>query len=134
MRYEASGLPSGTDNRPSYHCGYKGCGVRYDMVNGYFTLIGMPEEINPVEEPGANTLQCEKHEAWLYRNRNQANEWGDEWCCGVEGCGQCSDRDKRQLGQDITVDRKAARLIRRRIRADLRIDVRLGWFLLTSSL
>jgi len=36
MRYKASGLPSGTDNRPSYHCGYEGCSVRYDLVNGYF--------------------------------------------------------------------------------------------------
>ena len=86
MRYEASGLPSGTDNRPSYHCGYEGCSVRYDLINGYFTLIEMPEEINHLEEPRANTLKCEKHKAWLYRNRNQANEWGDEWCCGVAGC------------------------------------------------
>jgi hypothetical protein len=89
MRYEASGLPSGTDNRPSYHCGYEGCSVRYDLLNGYFTLIGMPEQINPVEEPGVNTLKCEKHEVWLYRRRDQANEWGDEWCCGVEECKFC---------------------------------------------
>jgi hypothetical protein len=89
MRFEASGLPSGTDNRPSYHCGYEGCNVRYDLVNGYFTLVGMPEEINPVEEPDANTLKCEKHYAWLYNNRKQANDWGDEWCCGVEGCKFC---------------------------------------------
>ena len=89
MRYEASGLSSGPDNRPSHHCGYEGCRVRYDLVNGYFRLIGIPEEINPVEEPGANTLKCDRHEAWLYRSRNQANEWGDEWCCGVEGCKFC---------------------------------------------
>jgi hypothetical protein len=89
MRYEASGLPSGTDNRPSYHCGYEGCSVRYDLVDGYFRLIGMPEQINPVEEPGVNTLKCKRHEAWLYRRTNQAKEWGDEWCCGVEGCKFC---------------------------------------------
>ena len=88
MRYEASGLPSGTDNRPSYHCGHEGCSVRYDLANGYFTLVGMPISINPVEEPGANTLKCEKHEAWLYR-RDQAKEWHAEWCCGVEGCDFC---------------------------------------------
>ena len=89
MRYEASGLPSGTDNRPSYHCGHEGCGVLYDLVNGYFTLFGMPEQISPVEEPGVNTLKCEKHEAWLYRRRDQAREWSDAWCCGVEGCKFC---------------------------------------------
>jgi hypothetical protein len=89
MRYEASGLPSGTDNRPSYRCGYEGCTVRYDLANGYFTLVGMPDQINPAEEPGVNTLKCEKHGVWLYRRRDQGKEWGDEWCCGVEGCKFC---------------------------------------------
>jgi hypothetical protein len=89
MRYEASGLPSGTDNRPSYHCGHKGCSVCYDLTNGYFTLVGMPEKINPVEEPGVNTFKCEKHGAWLYHRRDQAKEWRDEWCCGVERCDFC---------------------------------------------
>jgi hypothetical protein len=76
MRYEASGLPSGTDNRPSYHCGHEGCSVRYDLANGYFTLVGMPEQINSVGEPGVKTLKCEKHEAWLYRRRDQDGESG----------------------------------------------------------
>jgi hypothetical protein len=89
MRYEASGLPSGTDNRPAYYCGHEGCNVRYDLVNGYFTLIGMPEQINPVPEPGVNTLTCERHGRWLYRRKDQAKGWGDEWCCGVEGCDFC---------------------------------------------
>jgi hypothetical protein len=69
MRYEASGLPSGTDNRPVYHCGHEGCNVRYDVVNGYFTMIGMPEKVNPVAEPGVNTLVYETHGTWLYRRR-----------------------------------------------------------------
>ena len=86
MRYEASGLPSGTDNRPAYHCGHEGCNVRYDLVNGYFTLIGMPESINPLAEPGVNALKCEKHETWMYRRRDQDGESGAAWCCGVEGC------------------------------------------------
>lgn len=86
MRYEASGLPSGTDNRPAYHCGHEGCNVRYDLVNGYFTLIGMPQSINPLAEPGVNALKCEKHETWLYRRRDQDGESGAAWCCGVEGC------------------------------------------------
>ncbi len=41
MRYEASGLPSGTDNRPSYHCGHGERNVRYDLANRYFTLTGI---------------------------------------------------------------------------------------------
>jgi|SRR5580658_39858 hypothetical protein len=86
MRYEASGLPSGTYNRALYHCGDGGCSVRYDLVNGYFTLIGMPESINSLAEPGVNTLKCEKHETWLYRRRDQDGESGVAWCCGVVGC------------------------------------------------
>ena len=90
MRYAASGLPSGTDNRPAYYCGHDGCNLRYDLVSGYFTLVGMPDAINPVEEPGVNTLACARHETWLYRRGDQAKEWGDEeWCCGVEGCDFC---------------------------------------------
>ena len=58
MRYEASGLPSGADDRPAYRCGYQGCSVGYDLINGYFTLVGMPGHINPAEEPGVNTLKC----------------------------------------------------------------------------
>jgi hypothetical protein len=89
MRYEASGLPSGSDERPSYRCGYQGCSVRYDLINGYFALIGMPGRIKPAEEPGINTLKCEKHGVWLYRRRDQAKQWSDEWCCGVAGCKFC---------------------------------------------
>lgn len=89
MRYEASGLPSGTDNRPSYHCDFEGCSVRYDLTDGYFTLAGMPDHINPIEELGVNTLRCEKHGSWLYRRSDQEREWDIEWCCGVEGCDFC---------------------------------------------
>jgi hypothetical protein len=86
MHYEASGLPSGTDIRASYLCGHGGCNVCYDLGNGYFTLIGMPESVNPLAEPGVNTLKCEKHETWLYRRRDRVEESGAAWCCGVEGC------------------------------------------------
>ena len=86
MRYEGSGLPSGTDNRPAYHCGHQGCSVRYDLGSGYFTLIGMPDHVNPVEEPGVNTLKCEKHGTWLYRRRDRVGESGAAWCCGIQGC------------------------------------------------
>lgn len=86
MRYQAIGVPSGTDSRPSYHCGYEGCSVRYDAADGYFTLMGAPKLMYPVEEPGVNTLRCEKHGTWLYRRRGRAKESGAAWGCGVEGC------------------------------------------------
>jgi hypothetical protein len=89
MRYKANGLPSGTDNRPASCCGHEGCNVRYDLVNGYFTLIGMPERINPVGELCVNTLVCERHGTWVYRRRDQAKERGNKWCCGVEGDDFC---------------------------------------------
>ncbi len=86
MRYEGSGLPSGTDNRPSYHCGHEGCNVRYDLASGYFTLIGMAVQVHAVEEPGVNTLKCERHGTWLYRRRDQAGESSPAWRCGVQAC------------------------------------------------
>lgn len=95
MRYEATGLPSGTDNRPSYHCDFEGCSVHYDAMHGYFTLIGMPENVNPVEEPGVNTLKCERHGTWLYRRRDQQREHGSAWCCGVEGCDYCTQTETK---------------------------------------
>jgi hypothetical protein len=24
---------------PSYYCGFEGCSVRYDLLNGYFTVV-----------------------------------------------------------------------------------------------
>ncbi len=86
MRYEASGIPSGTDNRPSYHCSPEECSVRYDLVDGYFTLMGESKHMYSVEEPGVNTLKCEKHGTWLYRRRDRDGESGTAWGCGVEGC------------------------------------------------
>ncbi|MGH9742820.1 MAG: hypothetical protein ACRD51_10760 [Candidatus Acidiferrum sp.] len=86
MRYEAVGVPAGTDSRPSYHCDHEGCSVRYDVVDGYCTLMGAPNLMYPVEEPGVNTLRCEKHGTWLYLRRVQAGESGAAWSCGVDGC------------------------------------------------
>jgi hypothetical protein len=86
MRYEATGIPRGTDNRPSYHCSPEECSVRYDLVDGYFTLMGASEHMYATEEPGVNSLKCEKHRTWLYRRRDQDGESGAAWCCGVEGC------------------------------------------------
>ncbi len=95
MRYEASGLPSGAESRPSYHCGHQSCNVRYDLISGYFTLIGMPDLVNPLEEPGVNTLRCKKHGTWMYRRRDSDGESGAAWCCGVEGCDCCMQMDTK---------------------------------------
>jgi hypothetical protein len=72
----------------SYHCGHGGCSVRYTPQQGYFTVIEEPEEPYFVDEPGANTLACPIHEAWLYRRR-RANSEAFEWACGIEGCTYC---------------------------------------------
>jgi hypothetical protein len=95
MRYEPSGLPSGTDNRPFYRCGYEGCSVRYDLANGYFTLIGMPDQINPAEEPGVNTLKCEKHGVWLHRRKDQAKEGVTSGVAVLKGASSQPVRDSR---------------------------------------
>ena len=49
MRYEAKGIrwkPATEDHvqtMPSYHCSFEGCSVRYDHMNGYFTLVSASE-------------------------------------------------------------------------------------------
>jgi hypothetical protein len=72
----------------SYHCGYSGCSVRYTPQQGYFTVVGVPEQPYFVDEPGANTLACPIHTAWLYRRR-RANGEGFEWACGIDACAYC---------------------------------------------
>ncbi len=95
MRYEAHGvtwkeLPD--DKHPqtlaSYHCGFEGCSVRYDLLNGYFTVVFTPDMPYFVEEPGVNLLRCPRHGTWLYRYENEEADTGEryEWRCGVEGC------------------------------------------------
>jgi hypothetical protein len=86
MKYEAGGSRSNTGNQASYHCGFEGCSVRYDAVDGYYMLIGMPDHANPVDEPGVNIAKCPRHGRWLYRRRNIDSESGVGWSCGVEGC------------------------------------------------
>jgi hypothetical protein len=92
MSYEQHGirwaeeLKSGTQQVSSYHCGYFGCSVRYDLHEGYFTVIDAPELPHFVEEPGVNLLRCPKHGAWLYRSNEQDSRGKLSWRCGVDGC------------------------------------------------
>jgi hypothetical protein len=84
MKYESSHSRSNSGDEASYHCGFEGCSVRYNLRDGYYMLIGMPDHANPVEEPGVNILKCPRHQ-WMYRRVIDA-EPGVYWCCGVEGC------------------------------------------------
>ena len=86
MKYEFRGFRSNAENQASYHCGFEGCSVRYNSTDGYYTLIGMPNHANPVDEPGVNTVKCPNHDHWLYRRENIDAESGVGWWCGVEGC------------------------------------------------
>ena len=86
MKYEAGGSRANANDQASYHCGFEGCSVRYDAADGYYTLIGMPDHANPVDEPGVNIMKCPKHNHWLYRRENINAESGVGWWCGVEGC------------------------------------------------
>jgi hypothetical protein len=86
MKYESSATRSNAENQASYHCGFEGCSVRYNLTDGYYMLIGMPSHANPVDEPGVNIVKCPRHDHWLYRRKNIDTEPDVRWCCGVEGC------------------------------------------------
>ena len=74
------------ENQACYHCGFMGCSVRFNSFHGYYTLIGMPDHPNPVDEPGVNTAMCPTHHGWLYRRVSKDEIPGVLWSCGVEGC------------------------------------------------
>jgi len=92
MKYEAKGIhwkaasEDCAQTMASYLCNFEGCGVRYDHMNGYFTIVNAMERPFLVEEPGANPLQCAKHGTWLYRCEDHETASGFAWRCGVEGC------------------------------------------------
>ena len=71
---------------PSYHCNYDGCSVRYDLLNGYFTVVNTPEQPYFIEEPGVNLLRCPRHGTWLYRSETHNPSARYEWRCGVHHC------------------------------------------------
>ncbi len=81
---EYSGKPHPDDHvqtMASYHCNFMGCSVRYDHMNGYFTVVNAPERPFLVEEPGANPLQCARHGTWLYRCEDDAKRF--RFCVAV---------------------------------------------------
>jgi anti-sigma B factor antagonist len=67
MKYQTRPPRSNVKNGASYYCGFIGCSVRYHSADGYYTLIGMPDHANSVDESGVNLLQCPNHDRWLYR-------------------------------------------------------------------
>lgn len=90
MHFEAAGIrwknSSGTtETQPSYHCPYMGCSVRYNLEEGYFTVVYEPDLPYFVEEPATNLAQCPRHGTWLHR---EMEEDSDRFLlrCGVEGC------------------------------------------------
>ncbi len=86
MKYEFGGSRANTGDYASYHCGYVGCSVRYNLTHGYYMLMGMPGHTYTVDEPGVNTVKCPRHNQWLYRRENIDAEPGVRWSCGVEVC------------------------------------------------
>ena len=86
MNYEARGSRQNTGNNDSYHCSSHGCSVRYNSIDGYFTLMGMTGQTYTISEPGVNAMECPTHGSWLYRQKNSKREKGVQWNCGVDGC------------------------------------------------
>ena len=90
MRYDKKGFESHVEDElltlPCYRCDHQDCSLRYTPLDGYFTVIMMPDLGQPVEEPGINLLQCPRHEAWLYRCSAENSGEGLVWKCGVADC------------------------------------------------
>jgi hypothetical protein len=86
MKFESAGSRANTGLQASYHCGSGGCCVRYNSLEGYFTLMGSSGQTYTVEEPGVNTMECPVHGHWLYRQKNSDTEAGVRWRCGILGC------------------------------------------------
>lgn len=89
MKFESSHARLNPEHEPSYHCGFQGCTVRYDLVDGYYTLIGVDSHFYRLAEPGVNTLRCPVHNGWLYIQESGDTKPGARWCCGVEPCDYC---------------------------------------------
>jgi len=90
MHFEAKGISwndhGSKETLPSYHCNSEGCSVRYDLLNGYFTVIHTPDQPFFIEEPGVNLLRCPAHATWLYRAASDRSDSRYMWRCGVDGC------------------------------------------------
>ena len=70
----------------SYHCDFDGCSVRFDNLDGYFTVVLTPQQPYFIEEPGINLLQCPEHRTWLYRSENHDDNSRYSRRYGMEGC------------------------------------------------
>jgi hypothetical protein len=108
MHYEAKGIswkePSGDESEKtlaSYHCKFVGCSVRYDLHNGYFTVVKTPDQPYFLEEPGVNLLRCPVHGTWLYKSAERhAAALAFAWRCGVQDCDYaCTHHGARAAGQ-----------------------------------
>jgi hypothetical protein len=88
MSYESNDSSANIGFQPSYHCRASGCTVRYNEIDGYFTLVGLPDHTYPIDEPGINTLKCPYHDRWLYRGEFESTGAKPRirWACGVQGC------------------------------------------------
>ena len=86
MNYEVHGSRGNTGSYDSYRCTSRRCSVRYNSIDGYFTLMGMMGQTYTISEPGVNTVECPTHGSWLYRQNNADHEKGVQWNCGVDGC------------------------------------------------
>jgi hypothetical protein len=93
MHYESKGiswkeLPEDRREQTlaSYHCKFEGCSVRYDLENGYFTVVNTPEQPYFLEEPGVNLRRCPIHGTWLYKSAERREAAPYSWRCGVSDC------------------------------------------------
>jgi hypothetical protein len=104
MHFEAKGITwnaalddSHWEFLPSYHCNYDGCSVRFDLLNGYFTVVNTPDQPYFLEEPGVNQLRCPRHGTWLYRSESHNPDTRYEWRCGVDGCDHVHPGNAKQI-------------------------------------
>lgn len=104
MTYEPRPSRSNAKNQASYHCGFVGCSVRYHSSDGYYTLIGMPDHANSVDEPGINLLQCPNHRRWLYRRHTVDAQGTVRWSCAVEGCDYRYDAKSKAIPREPAKD------------------------------
>jgi hypothetical protein len=70
----------------AYHCNFEGCSVRYDLENGYFTVVMTPDQPYFLEEPGVNLLRCPIHGTWLHKSSGNHADLPYTWRCGVREC------------------------------------------------
>src|SRR5437879_6992881 len=78
MKYESSGSSSNNaGNQAAYHCGFMGCSVRYNLVDGYYMLIGMPDHANPATDRKSTRLnsshRCISYAVFCLKKKKRNN-------------------------------------------------------------